>query len=136
MSGALTALVLAAATAAIVVILILTARGRRRRKRGDRDEAAAASGRRWPCPVCGALLGPGERIKSVIRVSTNHDRLMDIYGCPHCLPPSTRRRTCPVCKAELDPADVLTARMLDPTPRRHRPHVHVLGCRRCRGRAS
>lgn len=140
----LAAAVLAIATAAIVAILILTARGRTRRRAAgtvpadpsagaeDRQEASP-SGRRWPCPVCGAQLGPGERIRSVIRLSPKLGRIMEISGCPRCFPPLERSRRCPVCRADLERHEVLIAQVFDASRGSDKPHVHVVGCTRCRG---
>jgi len=148
MSGVLAGVVLAAVAAVVVVILVLTARkkghgpGPAGRGRGSGRAAGSASGsggstsragRRWPCPLCGELLGPGERIRSVIRLSPKQGRIMEISGCPYCLPPAARRRTCPVCRADLGPQEVLTARVFDRSRESDKPHVHVLGCSRCRG---
>ncbi|HTO21408.1 MAG TPA: hypothetical protein VMQ10_02945, partial [Spirochaetia bacterium] len=140
---------LAAVTAVVVLILVLTARRKkprglgaaargsgRRAPAGERSTSRprpTGGGRRWPCPLCGELLGPGERIRSVIRLSPKDGRVMEISGCPHCLPPAQRRRTCPVCKAEVGPDEVLTARVFDRSRDSGKPHVHVLGCDRCRG---
>ena len=144
MSGVLTAAVLAFAVAAIIVILVLTAPGRNNlqpapnaRQDGDSGtgepaESPTGPGRRWPCPLCGALLGPGERIRSVIKFSPAHGRIMEISGCPRCLPPFSRERRCPVCKADLGPDEFLSARYSDPSREGAKPHVHVLGCSRCR----
>jgi RNase P subunit RPR2 len=136
MSPILTGVVLAAATAAIILILVLTARRRvdsssTPAQSAGRKESPMDAVRRRPCPVCGALLAPGERVHSILRFSSTHVRVMEISGCPQCLPPSTRRRTCPVCKAELEPSDILTARYTEGSRERAKPHVHVLGCTRC-----
>jgi hypothetical protein len=139
MNEVLTATVLTLATAAIVVILVLTARRNRSRAGKDFDapppqRSPAGAGRRWPCPVCGALLGHGERIRSIVRLSQAHGRIMEISGCPRCLPPADRSRSCPVCRADLGPNDVLVARVFDRSQESAKPHVHVLGCSRCKGR--
>jgi hypothetical protein len=145
MSGVLTAAVLAVAIAAIILILVLTAPRRKSprstskyERDGDPDrekhaEGATGTGRRWPCPLCGALLGPGEKIRSVMRFSPTHGKIMEISGCPRCLPPLSRPRACPVCKAELGPHEFLTASVFDRSRESAKPHVHVLGCNRCRG---
>jgi hypothetical protein len=144
MNPVLAVAVVAIATAVIVVILVLTARGRGKGPAGPRPRVtgrsnvkgsagAPAGGRKWPCPLCGELLGPGERIRSVIRLSPRHGRIMEISGCPKCLPPSSRPRRCPVCKAQVGPDEVLTAQVFDRSRQSAKPHVHVLGCGKCMG---
>ena len=147
MSTLLTVAVLALVTAAIILILVLTARPGKETPGSppatlpapaeapgppDEVEGGKAGGRRWPCPVCGALLGPGERIRSIVRLSPSHERVMEIHGCPYCIPPGSRQRTCPVCKAELGPRDSLTARVFDRSRESAKPHVQIRGCSRCR----
>ena len=138
----LAAAVLAVVTVAIVLILVLTARRTKDTavapkapeqvfKRRETGRSPAVGGRRWPCPVCGALLGAGERVRSVVRLSPTRERIMEISGCPQCLPPSSRRRTCPVCRANLAPHELLIARIFDRSKENRKPHVHVLGCTRC-----
>lgn len=81
------------------------------------------------CPVCGAKLAQGERVKSSAFPTVNGtDRLMHIFGCNYCLS-GDRKRVCPVCNATLSPQEVLVARLFD---KPGRSHVHVLGCSRCR----
>lgn len=84
-----------------------------------------------PCPLCKTPLAAGERVHSVVFPGKS-DKLVEIYGCPHCRPTSgkaTAQRICPVCKQELDEKGYLVARMFE---RADRKHVHVLGCTRCR----
>jgi len=130
--------VLVVATTAIIIVLVLTARRRRHEpNRGpgmtETDAAAPQPAAGRPCPLCGTTLARGERVHSVIRLSSSGERIMEISGCPHCRPPATQRRTCPVCRAELRPGDVLTALVYDRSKTSAKPHVHVLGCTRCRG---
>ena len=84
-----------------------------------------------PCPLCNTALAVGERVHSVVFPGKS-DKLVEIYGCPHCRPTSgtaTARRICPVCKQELDEKGYVVARMFE---RADRKHVHVLGGTRCR----
>ncbi|MDR2304119.1 MAG: hypothetical protein LBE10_05985 [Treponema sp.] len=97
---------------------------RRRRPRGEGTPGAPQT-----CPVCSALLSPGELVKSVAFPSfTGKDRLMYISGCNHCLN-GDRLRSCPVCGSRLRDNEILVARMFD---RPRRSHVHIIGCSRCR----
>lgn len=99
-----------------------------------------------PCPICGSMLGQGERVKTTVfsgdgkkpfdpnRQSFNDRRVEDamvhMYGCPYCYPPNTEhRRLCPVCKNEIPEDGYVIARMF---MRKDRKHVHVLGCTECR----
>ncbi|MDA8425709.1 MAG: hypothetical protein M0Z80_06185 [Treponema sp.] len=86
------------------------------------------------CPLCRKALGSGERIKSDLSPAKGpgeKDRLMRIFGCPHCWPPQAGTpRTCPVCGRELAPEAWVFARYFERPGRRH---VHVLGCLECRG---
>ncbi|KGE71584.1 hypothetical protein [Spirochaeta lutea] len=78
------------------------------------------------------------------------DSLVHIYGCPYCdersgpadLGPEESRaeiipfgkatpdRRCPACKAVLRKTDYVVARMFEQEGKK--PHLHVLGCTRCR----
>ena len=143
MSGLLAGSVIALAAAAIVLVLILT----RRRRRDSAFEAVTASkesapaptagapshqGKQRPCPLCGRLLAPGERVHSTVRLTPAGERIMEIAGCPQCRPPASYGRKCPVCKTSLGPQDIVTARVFDRSRENKKPHVHVLGCTRCR----
>jgi uncharacterized protein with PIN domain len=80
------------------------------------------------CPLCGSPLEKGERVKAVLYPG-NQDRMMDIYGCPHCYPPAPQvPRICPVCTRELSGREIVIARFFQVEVRRH---VHVLGCSSC-----
>ncbi|HUW41910.1 MAG TPA: hypothetical protein VMV90_12960 [Rectinemataceae bacterium] len=96
---------------------------------GGRRETRAGA-----CPICQSPLGPGERIKSDVSSATSSggkDRLMRIFGCPHCWPPRAEMpRACPVCGRELVSEGYVMARYFE---RPDRKHVHVLGCLECRG---
>ena len=54
---------------------------------------------------------------------------MHIRGCPYCLS-GERDRICPVCGARLSAGEILICRMFERSF--GRPHVHVMGCSRCR----
>ncbi|MCL2478219.1 MAG: hypothetical protein FWF22_01865 [Treponema sp.] len=88
------------------------------------------------CPVCCAILDEGLLVKSLAFPSLNggKDRMMYIKGCVYCLR-GERERICPVCGHVLGDDEVLICRMFERRPAIFkRPHVHVLGCSRCRGK--
>jgi hypothetical protein len=140
--------ILLAATAmgiAIAVLLLLSGRLRREAGHGAKAPArksaarkssmptgakAGAAGAARSCPLCGASLAAGERIHSDITPGKG-DRIMRIFGCPHCWPstPGKRDRLCPVCGGLIDPRGYAIARYFERPGRRH---VHVLGCTNCR----
>jgi hypothetical protein len=134
------AIVLAGALLAILFLLVgRLAAWRRARLLGrvmaDPDAAARIAssfgegkvGR--ACPLCFSALEPSERISSQLFPGKG-DRIMRIFGCPHCWPatPSVPR-ICPVCGKALDAQGWVTARYFERPGRRH---VHVLGCTNCR----
>lgn len=97
-----------------------------------------------PCPLCGTLLAPGERVHTVVysgesgaekqtaRLSNERprDALVHMFGCPYCYPPNeTVHRHCPVCGHTLPADGFVVARMFTKGDRKH---VHVLGCTECR----
>jgi len=88
------------------------------------------------CPLCCSALDHGERISSQLFPGKG-DRIMRIFGCPHCWPatPSVPR-ICPVCGQTLDARGWVTARYFEraavPGRAPGRKHVHVLGCTICR----
>lgn len=94
-----------------------------------------------PCPLCGELLKPGERVHTIVfsgepegrRLRDRErpaDSMVHMFGCPYCYPANgNHRRICPVCKEELADDGYVIARMFEKRPRNH---VHVLGCTRCR----
>ena len=87
------------------------------------------------CPVCGTKLKEGELVKTLAFPSLNggKDRLMYIRGCLFCLY-GENDRLCPVCGRVLNSDEILICRLFErPYTFRKRPHVHVLGCSRCRG---
>lgn len=109
-------------------------------KKKPEPVAVAPSASRQPCPLCGSVLGPGERVHSVVfatktdSIANAPDKIMEIAGCPHCKPPGTLPRQCPVCKKTLRDIDVVTARVFERknATGSRKTHVHVLGCPRCR----
>jgi hypothetical protein len=82
------------------------------------------------CPLCRSVLVAGQTVKSSL-FPGGADRIMHIFGCPHCWPatPSVPR-ICPVCGGALDAGGWVIARYFERPGRRH---VHVLGCTGCRG---
>ena len=94
------------------------------RRSGDIGNSSA-------CPVCSSLLDKGDLVKTLVypSITGGKDRLMHIRGCMYCIN-GDLERTCPVCGAPLEVEGILVARMFE-RPDRH-PHVHVLGCSRCR----
>ena len=70
------------------------------------------------------------------------EKLMEVYGCPHCMPPGgSEKRICPVCKKELTANGYVVGRyfivnnqekMPDGSISRKKNHLHVLGCTQCR----
>jgi len=82
------------------------------------------------CPLCNTALSKGENVKSKIYPTGDKDSLMEMFGCPNCIPPLGKAdRICPVCKKIL-PADgyVIGRYFVRPGKR----HLHVLGCTLCR----
>ena len=82
------------------------------------------------CPICSSRLDRGDLVKTLAfpSITGGSDRLMHIRGCFNCLSGEYERH-CPVCGSSLSDNEYLIARMFE---RRSRPHVHVLGCTRCR----
>ena len=106
---------------------------RRRRTLKPREESFP--GAPQTCPACSAKLNEGEFVKTLAFPSLNggKDRLMYIKGCLFCLS-GDRSRVCPVCGHNLREDEILICRMFErPRTFTKRPHVHVLGCSRCRG---
>ena len=122
------AILIGAALLAAVFALI---RGRSPARLPVPEAGPPAAGEIQPgrCPLCGSFLAKGERIKSDVFPGAG-DRIMRIFGCPHCWPSTTRmKRICPVCGFELPPEGWAVARLFE---RPGRMHVHVLGCTACR----
>jgi len=110
----------------LVVLLVLL----RNQKNGERPVVHATGGRGYrTCPLCGEQLAPGESVKSALYPAEKgaSDRMMEIYGCPHCYP-AGKTRYCPVCKKELAAESMLIARCFQ---KPGKTHVHVLGCPNC-----
>ena len=94
-----------------------------------------------PCPLCGSLLRPGERVHTVVYsgpppgqrrrdAKRPQDALVHMFGCPYCSPPSESvGRACPVCGTRIPADGYVVARMFT---KGERKHVHVLGCTECR----
>jgi RNase P subunit RPR2 len=98
-----------------------------------RLEELPGTGKHSPCPLCGSLLLPGERVHSVVYPGKG-DRLVEIYGCPYCYPPNrAHRRYCPSCKRELEGDELVFARLFESSGK---VHVHVNGCRICMHRRT
>jgi hypothetical protein len=96
-------------------------------------EASGSAGGPRPghCSICGSILAPGQRMRSDI-LPGEGDRLMRVFGCPHCLPPGLPgkiQRHCPSCRSPLGEDDFALARYFERPGRRH---VHILGCPHCR----
>jgi len=87
------------------------------------------------CPLCSSEMGSGERVSSKLFPGKG-DRIMHIFGCPSCWPPSlSRKRICPVCGREISREGWVVARYFDRTKGADagpKAHVHVLGCTECR----
>ena len=83
------------------------------------------------CPVCCVKLNEGELVKSLAfpSLTGGKDRFMHIKGCLYCLS-GEQSRVCPVCGNFLQENDILVCRLFE---RPRRPHVHFLGCTRCKG---
>lgn len=112
----------------ITAVVVLVARLRARAARKDESNAGRGPQAR-SCPLCSSLLAPGERVSSKLYPG-KADRIMHIFGCPHCWPASNSApRICPVCRRELDPEGWVVARYFEKPDRKH---VHVLGCTSCR----
>lgn len=94
-----------------------------------------------PCPICGTLLEPGERVHTVVFSGESggspkrdpertRDALVHMFGCPYCYPANRRyQRYCPSCKTAIPDDGFVVARMFT---KNQRKHVHVLGCTVCR----
>ncbi|HET7839014.1 MAG TPA: hypothetical protein VFL04_04600 [Rectinemataceae bacterium] len=90
------------------------------------------------CALCGSALKGGERLKSDMGPGSG-DRMMRIFGCPHCWPGLSEAdrvyaaRYCPVCRSRIPDEGWAIARYFERPGRRH---VHILGCTVCRPHAS
>lgn len=82
------------------------------------------------CPLCSSDLYPGQRVKSKKYPSETNDTLMDVFGCPHCIPPYGKKdRICPVCNKKIPKSGYVIGRYFT---RPDKQHLHVLGCTQCR----
>ena len=82
------------------------------------------------CPLCNSSLSKAENVKSKTYPTESIDTIMDVYGCPKCIPPiGTKDRICPVCKKKI-PADGFVIGRYFVRP--DKKHLHVLGCTLCR----
>jgi len=109
--------------------------GLSRRRKGLKPRAESYPGAPQTCPVCSAKLNEGELVSSSAFPSMNggKDRFMHIRGCIYCLR-GDRDRVCPVCGLVLKESEILISRLFE--RRGRRPHVHVIGCSRCKGPPS
>ena len=118
----------------IVVVLLWIFLGlfgpyRRRRSLLKAGEKNSATSKRRTCPLCSEVLVADERVKTRVNPGKG-DKLMQIFGCPHCYPPNIEcKRICPVCEKEVPREGYVIARLFENPGRKH---VHVLGCSGCR----
>jgi predicted nucleic acid-binding Zn ribbon protein len=99
-------------------------------KKSQEPSGERIAGDPQTCPVCSAKLEKGILVKSSAFPSFNgKDRFMHIMGCVYCLE-GNRPRICPVCGTALKDDEYLISRIFE---RPGRSHVHVIGCKRCRG---
>ena len=107
-----------------------------RRRISARPKGIGYPGASRTCPICCSVLDNGEVIKTKAFPSLNggKDRFMHIQGCVYCLMGSLDR-VCPVCGHILNDDEFLICRMYEHFQKRKlsRPHVHVMGCSKCRG---
>ena len=108
---------------------------RPKKRKNHRPRGESMPGEPQTCPVCSAKLNEGELVSSHAYPSLNggRDRFMHIRGCVYCLR-GDRDRVCPVCGIILKNNEILISRLFERTG--SRPHVHVIGCTRCKGPAS
>ena len=137
----------------IVIMLILI--GFSKVQKQNYEKKPEKSGTEDPfsnfCPLCGSGLKKGERVKSATypvkpgtdgRYPGGIEKLMEVYGCPHCMPPGgSEKRICPVCKKEIPAKGYVVGRYFivnnqeqkaEGTPAKRKNHLHVLGCTACR----
>ena len=82
------------------------------------------------CPLCNTPLSKGENVKSKTYPTESKDTLMDVFGCPYCIPPvGKKERICPVCLKKI-PADGFVIGRYFIRPDKN--HLHVIGCTLCR----
>jgi len=126
-------LILSILIAMFLLYFLLSSKKHKEHGSEEKPGPEAEKRRGKPCPLCGELLSAGERVHSVIYPG-KPDKLMEIFGCPHCeTEPQARKagpnkRKCPVCKQTMAADSVLIARVFD---KPGKTHVHVLGCSDC-----
>jgi len=122
----------------LIVILILLRLGFKspekstdNKHKNSKKDAPAEKSSKF-CPLCESSLSKGENVKSKTYPAAHGstDTLMDVFGCPKCIPPvGTEARICPVCKKKI-PADGFVIGRYFVRP--DKKHLHVLGCTLCR----
>ena len=117
----------------LVVILILLKLGfSLPQKIGDKQKSSAKNEEKPAkfCPLCNSGLSKGENVKSKTYPTESKDTLMDVFGCPKCMPPFSKAdRICPVCKKKIPTDGFVIGRYF---MRPGKKHLHVLGCTLCR----
>ncbi|MCL2480141.1 MAG: hypothetical protein FWF38_00365 [Spirochaetaceae bacterium] len=122
----------------LVVIFILLWRGflspkktwDNKQQKSKKDASAEKSSKF--CPLCESSLSKEENVKSKTYPASpgSTDTLMDVFGCPKCIPPlGTEARICPVCKKKIPEDGFVIGRYF---VRPDKKHLHVLGCTLCR----
>lgn len=96
---------------------------------GMRQRKATKDKIRGYCPICGAGLRKGERIRSSVVEIPRVEVRTTIKGCPYCLGPlDKRKRLCPVCKTKLKQDEaILAVSNPEVDPKR----LSIRGCKRC-----
>ncbi|MCL2293635.1 MAG: hypothetical protein FWC36_02045 [Spirochaetes bacterium] len=122
-------------TLLLVVILIFLRLGFRLPKKTKPDEQENLKNEEEKtskfCPLCNSTLSKGENVKSKTYPSESKDTLMDVFGCPKCIPPAGREaRICLVCKKKIPADGFVIGRYFTRTNKKQ--HLHVLGCTLCR----
>ncbi len=117
----------------IAVILILMQFKSRLTKTSRKEKKPAAVETGKPskfCPLCNSPLSRGENVRSKVYPAGEKDSLMEVYGCPYCLPPAGKEnRICPVCSKVLPKDGYVIGRYFVKPGKRH---LHILGCTLCR----
>ncbi|MCL2791817.1 MAG: hypothetical protein FWD87_01890 [Spirochaetaceae bacterium] len=119
---------------AVILILLRLVFWFPKRIKEDKQENSEENGEKTSkfCPLCNSSLSKGENVKSKTYPASpgSSDTLMDVFGCPKCIPPVGKEdRVCPVCKKKI-PKDgfVIGRYFIKPD----KNHLHVLGCTLCR----
>lgn len=101
-----------------------------KRELTNKDLLPKTETRQKPCPLCGSLLSKNETVKSKLYSTKQKDSIMDIFGCPYCIPPGGKnKRICPVCKKIIPDNGYVVGRFFVKPNKRH---LHILGCTLCR----